>query len=78
MSSSLLAIFDFFSVVDSINLSGTNLNNDLSKINAWVNQWKATFNPGPKEQAQEVTFFSLEILTGKKRPQIKLQRLRKV
>ena len=29
-----------FSVVDNINLSATNLNSDLSKINAWTNQWK--------------------------------------
>ena len=27
-----------FSVVDNINLSATNLNSDLSKINAWENQ----------------------------------------
>ena len=35
-----------FSVVD--NLSKTNLNSDLSRINNWVNQWKMTFNPDPK------------------------------
>ena len=45
-----------FSVVDNINLSATNLNNDLSKINAWANQWKMTFNPDPNKQAQEVIF----------------------
>ena len=27
-----------FSVVDNINVSATNLNSDLSKINAWSNQ----------------------------------------
>ena len=27
-----------FSVVDNINLSATNLNSDLSKINAWANR----------------------------------------
>ena len=27
-----------FSVVDNVNLSATNLNNDLSKINTWANQ----------------------------------------
>ena len=43
-----------FSVVDNINLSVTNLNSDLSKINAWANQWKMTFNPDPNKQAQEV------------------------
>ena len=45
-----------FSVVDNINLSATNLNSDLSKINAWTNQWKMTFNPDPNKQAQEVIF----------------------
>ena len=45
--------FTFFSV---INLSATNLNSDLSKINAWVNHWKMTFNPDPNKQAQEVIF----------------------
>ena len=45
-----------FSVVDNINLSATNLNSDLSKINAWVNHWKMTFNPDPNKQAQEVIF----------------------
>ena len=45
-----------FSVVDNINLSATNLNSDLSKINAWANQWKMTFNPDPNKQAQEIFF----------------------
>ena len=45
-----------FSVVDNINLSVTNLNIDLSKINAWANQWKMIFNPDPNKQAQEVIF----------------------
>ena len=45
-----------FSVVDNINLSATNLNSDLSKINAWANQWKMTFNPDPNKQAHEVIF----------------------
>ena len=37
-------------------MSATNLNSDLSKINAWANQWKMTFNPNPNKQAQEVIF----------------------
>ena len=45
-----------FSVVDNINLSATNLNSELSKINAWANQWKITFNTDPNKQAQEVIF----------------------
>ena len=42
------------SVVDNINLSATNLNSDLSKINGCANQWKMIFNPDLKKQAQEV------------------------
>ena len=45
-----------FSVVDKINFSATNLNSDLSKINALVNQWEMTFNPDPNKQAQEIIF----------------------
>ena len=44
------------SVVDNINLSANNLNSDLSKMNAWANQWKMTFNRDPNKQAQEVIF----------------------
>ena len=57
MPSSLQTMFCFFSVVDNINLSATNLNNDSSKIiNAWANQWKMTFNSDPNKQAQDVIF----------------------
>ena len=45
-----------FSVADNTNMSVTNLNSDLSKINASANQWKMTFKPNPNKQAQEVTF----------------------
>ena len=45
-----------FSVVDNINVLATNPNGDLSKINAWANQWKMTINPDPNKQAQEVIF----------------------
>ena len=41
-----------FSEVDNINVSTTNLNSDLSKINVYANQW----NPHPNKQAQEVFF----------------------
>ena len=41
-------------------MSATNLNSDLSKINAWANQWKMTFNADPNKQVQEV-IFSLKI-----------------
>ena len=32
------------------------LNSDLAKISNWAHQWKASFNPDPKKQAQEVIF----------------------
>ena len=40
-----------FPVVENINLSATNLNSDLSKINAWASKWKMNFNPDPNRQA---------------------------
>ena len=49
-------MFYLFSVVDNMNLTINNLNSDLSKINAWVNQCNMNFNPDPKKQAQEVLF----------------------
>ena len=52
----LLMMFYLFSVVDNMNLTINNLNSDLSKINAWVNQCNMNFNPDPKKQAQEVLF----------------------
>lgn len=36
-----------------MNLSATNLNIDLSKVNAWTNHWEVTFNPDLKKRAQE-------------------------
>ena len=45
-----------FSVIDNINLSATNLNSDLCKINTWANQWKMTFSSDPNKQVQEVIF----------------------
>ena len=37
-------------------LSANKLNQDLSRINNWAFQWKISFNPDPRKQAQEVTF----------------------
>ena len=45
-----------FSVVNDINFLATNLNSDLSKINAWASQWKMTVNLDPNKQTQEVIF----------------------
>ena len=45
-----------FSTVKNINLSTDQLNSDLEKISNWAHQWKMSFNPDPKKQAQEVIF----------------------
>ena len=45
-----------FSIVRNMNMSTTNLNNDLNKIKNWAFQWKMNFNPDPIIQAQEVIF----------------------
>ena len=45
-----------FSVVKDTNLSQTELNEELAKVNNWAYQWKMSFNPDPSEQAQEVSF----------------------
>ena len=45
-----------FSTVKNVNLSTDQLNSDLEKISNWAHQWKMSFNPDPKKQAQEVIF----------------------
>ena len=45
-----------FSTVKNVNLSKDQLNSDLEKISNWAYQWKRSFNPEPKQQAQEVVF----------------------
>ena len=45
-----------FSVIHDSNTSALELNNDLANINRWAFQWKISFNPDPKKQAQEVIF----------------------
>ena len=44
------------SVVDDVNVSVMQLNNDLLKISKWAYQWKMSFNPGVSKQSQEVIF----------------------
>ena len=56
-----------FYVVDHNSLSATNLNSDLSKINARASQWKMNFNPDPNKQSQEV-FFSRKIKNSSQPP----------
>ena len=46
----------FFSVIHDVDASSAKLNNDLVKIQEWVNNWKMSFNPGRYKQAQEVIF----------------------
>ena len=45
-----------FSVIEDKHSSANKLNQDLSRINNWVFQWKMNFNPEPIKQAQEVIF----------------------
>ena len=53
MSGSYADDVSLFSVVDNSSLSATNLNSDLSKINAWTSQWKMTFNLDHNKQAEK-------------------------
>ena len=45
-----------FSVIHDSHTSALELDNDLAQINRWAFQWKMSFNPDPKKQAQEVIF----------------------
>ena len=45
-----------FSVTHDITTSANELNNYLKKISVWSFQWKMSFNPDPRKQAQEVIF----------------------
>ena len=44
------------SVIDDVDTSVNELNNDLYQINKWVFQWKMSFNPDPSKQTQEIIF----------------------
>ena len=45
-----------FSVIHDSNTSALELNSDLAKLNRWASQWKMSFNPDHKKQAQGVIF----------------------
>ena len=45
-----------FSVIDDINTSASDLNDDLEKIGNWAFKWKMNFNSDPNEEAQEIIF----------------------
>ena len=56
----MLIIHQFFFPVKNVNLSTDQLNSDLEKNSNWIHQWKMSFNPDPKKQAQEVFFLEKE------------------
>ena len=43
-------------MIHDSNTSALEMNSDLAKINRWAFQWKISFNPDLKKQAQEVMF----------------------
>ena len=45
-----------FSIVNDINVSTEEINNDLKRISEWAYQWKMMFNPDLTKQDQEVIF----------------------
>ena len=45
-----------FPLIYGSNTSALELNSDFTKINRWAFQWKMSFNPDPKKQAQKVIF----------------------
>ena len=45
-----------FSVVNDINTSASDLNENLEKIGNWAFKWKMNFNPDLNKQAQEIIF----------------------
>ena len=45
-----------FSVVQNVNTSIAELNNDFIKINKCAHQWKMSLKPDPNEQGQQVVF----------------------
>ena len=49
-----------FSVVQNVDASNIDLNNDLKKIGEWAFQWRMNFNRDPTKQAQK-RIFSLKV-----------------
>ena len=45
-----------FSVVNDVDTSANELNNDWYQINKWAFQWKMRFNQDPSKEAQEMIF----------------------
>ena len=53
----MLITLRFFLVAYDISQSGTDLNDDLEKVNNWAFLWKKNFNPEINKQVQEIIFF---------------------
>ena len=45
-----------FSVVNDINTSASDFNEDLEKIGNWAFKWKMNFNLDPNKQVQQIIF----------------------
>ena len=45
-----------FFVVNDLNVSADQVNQDLDKISMWADQWKMFFNPDISKKAQESSF----------------------
>ena len=45
-----------FYVVNDINTSASDHNEDIEKIGNWAFKWKMNFNPDPNKQAKETIF----------------------
>ena len=58
MQNILLMTLQYSSVVNDVNTSCDELNNDLSHVNNWAFQWKISFNPDPDKTATEIIFFA--------------------
>ena len=43
-------------MVNDINTSASDLNEDLEKIGNWASKWKMSFNPDPNKKTQETIF----------------------
>ena len=45
-----------FSVAHDLNISASDINNDLKLISEWAFKWKMSFNPDSTKQAQDIIF----------------------
>ena len=52
----LMTDTSLFSVVNDINTSASDFNEDLEKIGNWAFKWKMNFNLDPNKQVQQIIF----------------------